>query len=453
MLTKINILFNIFLILPVFIFSQQQKQKSLSVTIYNQNLGVVRDVRSIDLKSGVSKIAITDVAQSIDPTSVHIKLNGDVLEQNYQYDLVSLNKILQKYVDNNIHLISNNNEIVEGTLLSSNGGQIVLRKPDGGLLMLPNIVNYRFSVGSLPEGLITKPTLLWTVDAARSGNQDVEISYQTAGMNWHAEYVALLNNDDSKIDLNCWVSIENNSGATYKNANLKLVAGDVNLVSNVVPRTYDIQGFQKSNMSAEQFKERGFFEYHIYDLQRSTTLSQNETKQISLFETPGIKVNKKYYYGSNYYYGNNAGKVAVIVEFDNTKENGLGIPLPKGKIRIYKTDGNSNEFIGEDMIDHTPNRERIKLKIGNAFDVLAEESQTDHKKISDKVYEDSYKITLKNRKQENIVVEVERNLGLNWEILNSNIKYTKKNAQTIVFHVPVNQDSETKLTYTVRYSY
>jgi hypothetical protein len=442
---------SIVLILPALLFAQQENQKSLSVTVYNQNLGVVRDVRNIDLKSGVSNIAITDVAQSIDPTSVHIKLNGEVLEQNYQYDLVSLDKILQKYVDNNIRLIGNNSEIIEGTLLSSNAGQIVLRKPDGGLLMLPNSGNYRFSVGSLPEGLITKPTLLWMVNTPKSGKQNVEISYQTTGMNWHAEYVALLNNNDTKIDLNCWVSIENNSGATYKNANLKLVAGDVNLVSNTPRPLYDM-ALQKTNTSGEQFQERGFFEYHIYDLQRPTTLAQNETKQISLFETPGIKINKKYYYGGSNYYGNNSGKVAVIVEFDNTKENGLGIPLPKGKIRIYKTDGESNEFIGEDLIDHTPNKERIKLKIGNAFDVLAEESQTDHKKISSKVYEDTYQITLKNRKQEDITVEVERNLGLNWEIINSSLKYTKKNAQTIIFEVPVQKDSETKLTYTVRYS-
>ena len=441
----------IILLPPAFLNAQQENQKSLSVTVYNQNLGVVRDVRSIDLKSGVSNIAITDVAQSIDPTSVHIKLNGEVFEQNYQYDLVSLGKILQKYVDSNIRLIGNNNEIIEGTLLSSNSGQIVLRKPDGGLLMLPNTGNYRFSVGSLPEGLITKPTLLWMVNTPKSGKQNVEISYQTAGMNWHAEYVALLNNNDTKIDLNCWVSIENNSGVTYKNANLKLVAGDVNLVRNAPRPVYDM-ALQKSNTSGEQFQERGFFEYHIYDLQRATTLAQNETKQISLFETPGIKITKKYYYGSGYYYGNNSGKVAVIVEFDNTKDNGLGIPLPKGKIRIYKTDGESNEFIGEDLIDHTPNKERIKLKIGNAFDVLAEESQTDHKKISNKVYEDTYQINLKNRKQEDITIEVERNLGLNWEIINSSLKYAKKNAQTIIFEVPVQKDSETKLTYTVRYS-
>ena len=163
---------------------------------------------------------------------MHIKLNGKFLNKIIN-TTCKPNKILQKYIDSNIELVANNNEIIEGTFLSSNGGQIVLRKPDSGLLMLPNTGNYRFSVGSLPEGLITRPTLLWTVNTPKAGKQNVEISYQTAGMNWHAEYVALLNDDDSKIDLNCWVSIENNSGATYKNANLKLVAGDVNLVNNI----------------------------------------------------------------------------------------------------------------------------------------------------------------------------------------------------------------------------
>ena len=453
MLKKICYFFYASLFVCITIYAQNSEQKSVSVTVYNQNLGVVRDIRDIDIKSGTSTIAITDVAQFIDPTSVHIKLNGDVLEQNYQYDLVSLDKILQKYIDREVHLIGDNNYEIEGTLLSYSGGEIVLRKKDGGLLMLPNTGKYRFSVGSLPEGLITKPTLLWLVKSPSSGRQEVEISYQTSGMNWHAEYVALLNKDDSKIDLNSWVSITNNSGAAFKNAKLKLVAGDVNLVNNIQPRPlYNVQVMHENTTAAEQFREKSFFEYHIYDLQRPTTLSQNETKQISLFEAPGIKVTKKYLYRSGFYYGNNPGKVSVIVEFDNTKENGLGIPLPKGKVRVYKSDGESNEFIGEDLIDHTPNKEKIKLKIGDAFDILAEETQTDHKQISDKVFENSYEIKIKNRKKEDVVVEVERNLGLNWEILDSSISYSKKNAQTVVFQVPVKKDDDTVLKYRVRYS-
>ncbi len=443
------------MLLPSLLIAQQTEQKSIAVTVYNQNLGVVKDVRNIDIKSGISTLAITDVAQNIDPTSVHINLNGDVLEQNYQYDLVSLYKILAKYIDRDIQLIGDNNEIIEGNLLSASNSQIVLRKKDGGLLMLPSLTGYRLSVGSLPEGLITKPTLLWMVHSPESGKQDVEISYQTSGMNWHAEYVVVLNKDDSKLDLNSWVSIENNSGTTFKNAKLKLVAGDLNLVKNQNQNVYASPELylRKSEIAGDQFQEKAFFEYHIYNLKRPTTLAQNETKQISLFEAQNIRVHKKYLYSNNYRSRTGQQKVAVIVEFENSKENSLGVPMPKGKIRVYKSDGESNEFIGEDMIDHTPKMEKIKLKIGDAFDILAEETQTDHKKISNKVFEDTYKITLKNRKEENVAVQVDRRLGLNWEILKSSLPFKKDDAQNISFQVPVKKNSETELTYTVRYSY
>jgi hypothetical protein len=248
--------------------AQEYNQKKLAVTVYNNNLGVVKDVREINLNSGLTNIAITDVAKLIDPTSVHIKLNGEVIEQNYQYDLVNLQKILQKYVDKQIQLVNEKNDFVEGKLLSASGNQIVLQKKDGGLLMIPNLDKYRLSVGNLPEGLITKPTLVWTVKSKKSGQQDVEISYQTRGMNWHAEYVAVLNKDDTRLDLNAWVSVENNSGTTYKNAKLKLVAGDVN-------RVQENKRLYKGRMQLEavadyaptpQFNEQSFFEYHIYNL-------------------------------------------------------------------------------------------------------------------------------------------------------------------------------------------
>ena len=437
--------------------AQQADQKSVAVTVYNSNLGVVKDLRTIDIKSGTSQIAITDVAQFIDPTSVHIDLDGEVLEQNYQYDLVSLDKILQKYIDKDIQLIGENSEFIEGKLLSSFGGQIVLQKKDGGLLMLPNVSKYRFSVGTLPEGLITKPTLLWTVNSPKSGKQDVEISYQTSGMNWHAEYVAVLNSDDTKLDLNSWVSIENKSGTTYKNAILKLVAGDVNLVKNQQRLAYQPQEVMVKGISQPQFQEKEFFEYHIYNLQRPTTLANNETKQISLFETSDVKAVKKYFYGGGQnYYSSNAsktGKVDVIVEFENTKENNMGMPMPKGKVRMYKPDGESLEFIGEDLIDHTPRNEKVRLKIGEAFDVLVEDVQTENKKITDRVWEQAYEVKFKNRKKEDIKVEVERFLGLNWEILNSSLSYKKKDTQNVIFNVPVPKDSETVLKFRVRYRY
>ncbi len=441
------------LALPTNKKGQKLNQKQLAVTVYNNNLGVIKDVREINLNEGLSEIKIVDVAQRIDPTSVNIKLNGNVIEQNYQYDLAHFNKILYKYIDKEISMINENNDLIEGTLLSSAGNNIVLQKKEGGLLMIPDISKYRFSVASLPEGLITKPTLVWQVNSNKSGKQDVKISYQTKGMKWHAEYVAVLNDDDTKLDLNSWVSIENNSGTTFKNAKLKLVAGDVNQVQNnrvMYKGSPQIRMSMDALEESKQFEEKEFFEYHIYNLERKTTLSQNETKQISLFESDNIDANKKYFYRSSGY--NNKGKVNVIVEFSNKKEQNLGVPMPKGKIRVYKSDGESVEFIGEDLIDHTPKNETIKLKIGDAFDVLAEEKQIDHKKITNRVYEQTYEVKIKNRKNEKVTVEVERYLGVNWKILDSSLQYKKKNAQTISFQVPVNKDDKTVLTYRVRYN-
>ena len=447
------------MLLPNILLCQSIEHKSLSVTVYNQNIGVIKDVREIDISSGSSEIKITGVAQQIDPTSVHIKLAGEVIEQNYRYDLVSLDKILRKFVNQNIRLISETNEIVEGKLLSAMGGQIVLEKPEGGLVMLPNVNKYRFSVDYLPEGLITQPTLVWQVISNSSGKQDVELSYQTRGMNWHAEYVVVLNEDDTKLDLKSWVSVDNQSGATYKNAKLKLVAGDVNLIQDIITRggRDNMYMMEKSSVDVQQFEEKSFFEYHIYNLQRPTTIFNNETKQISLFEASNVAANKKFFYGSisNRWYWNQQGqkKIAVIIEFENSEEYGLGVPMPKGKVRVYKSDGESLEFVGEDMIDHTTTKEKVKLKIGDAFDIVADEVQTENIQISSKVWEQVFEITFKNRKKEDVVIEVERNLGTNWEILKSSFDYKKKDAFRVTFSVPVKADGESKLTFKIRYRY
>lgn len=437
-----------------YLITTAQTQKSVFVTAYNNNLGVVKDIRSIDLQEGKNQITLTDVAELIDPTSVHIKIKANVLEQNFQYDLVSLSKILQKYIDKNIQLISPEGNLTEGKLLSSFGNQIVLQKNDGGLIMIPNVDKYTLNVNSLPEGLITKPSLIWNVESKKTEKADVEITYQTRGINWHAEYVAVLNKDDSMLDLNSWVSLENQSGSTYKDANLKLVAGDVNLIQAPQPKYI---GMRKDVMVAEtapQFEEKEFFEYHIYNLQRPTTLANNETKQISLFEASNIKANKKYLYSNSYSYNqSNSRKVKTIIEFVNSYKNNLGLPFPKGKVRVYKSDGKSVEFVGEDLIDHTPKDEKINLTIGEAFDIVVEDVQTDNKKLSDKASEQTWEIKIKNRKNENVVVEVERNLGFNWEIKMSNIDYKKKDSRTITFQVPVKANSESVLKYVVRYNY
>jgi hypothetical protein len=438
-----------FLALSLILSAQDYNRKEINLTIYNSNLGVVKDLREINIDKGTTEIKLSDVAKLIDPTSVHIKLDGNILEQNYQYDLVSTDKILQKYIDRDINLIDEDGNLISGKLLSVYGGQYVIQNPNGGLTLIPNIDKYKIKVESLPEGLITKPTLVWLVQSNNSGKKDVEVTYQTGGLSWSAEYVVLLNENDTKLDLNSWVSINNRSGASYKDANLKLIAGDLNLVRsrdypNMVKAQYDAGVMMEA---APQFEEKSFFEYHIYDLQRKTNVLDNETKQIALFESENVSINKKYLHQSG------SNKVGVYVEFKNSSENNLGIPMPKGKVRVYKSDGESPQFIGEDMIDHTPKNEKLSLKIGEAFDITAEEKMTDSRKITNKINEQDYEITIKNRKEEAVSVNIEKYFGLNWKITSSNFDFKKVDASKVEWILPVDSDNETILKFTVRYEY
>lgn len=453
-----KIWFLLLLIVSVTItFAQEADRKSVAVTIYNDNLAVVKDLRSFNISEGRSTIEMTDVAQMLNAATVHIGIDGEVLEQNYRYDLVSFDKILQRYIDRDIQLFNEKGEMFEGTLLSSFGGQIVLKKQDGGLLMLPSTEDYRISVTELPEGLKTRPTLIWDILAEKSGKQDVEISYHTGGMRWSAEYVAVLSDDEKTLDLNAWVSIDNQSGATYKDAKLKLVAGDVNRAKSVyVNGAIPKEARTFAMVEDAGFEEQQFFEYHIYNLQRPTTLANREQKQITLFEAGKIAVNKKYLYSNSYKHGKTHsanGKVAIVLEFNNSEENNLGMPMPKGTVRVNKSDGESIEFIGEDFIDHTPKDEDVELYIGNAFDITAEEKTSDTRKISQKVRETDFEITFKNHKDKAVSIEVVRNIGANGKIINSNVKDKKEDAYTSKFDVNVNADSEFTLKYTVRYSY
>lgn len=435
--------------------SAQDSGEGLSVTVYNDNLGIIRDIRPLTLKKGANTIELGSVSQMIDATSVRIKFDGTVLEQNYQYDLVSMVKILERYINKEVTLIGEKEEVITGTLLSVANNQAVIKKSDGGLMLLPALGKYRISVDALPEGLITTPTLKVDLNANKAGRQNLELAYMTGGMKWHAEYVAVLDKEDKKMDLNAWVSIENTSGTSYNNAKLKLVAGDVNLLKSDYnqynPRVSD--GLYMEKSSAPQFTENEFFEYHIYTLQRPSTIANNEVKQISLFEASSIPVVKKYQFISDYYSAAGKKDVSVMVEFENKEEYGLGIPMPKGKVRIYKSDGGSLEFIGEDKTDHTPRNEKISLKMGNAFDLVAEEKMENYKQISDRVHEATFILTLKNRKKESVTINVIKNAGFNWEVKKNNFEYTKRDASSIEFNIPVQPDAEVELRYTIRYSY
>lgn len=455
--------------------SVQSASAGVDLTVYNQNVALVKDKRTLALKQGMNSVRFSDVASQIDPTSVQFTSLSDpsgthVVEQNYAYDLVGTQKIVQKYLDQTVSLVTEDGTRYSGKLLSGTD-DVILQGEDGQVtsVKLGRVREIKFP--QLPGGLITRPTLIWTVDAASQGNQDAQVTYLTNGINWKANYVVVVDAKDTSMNLNGWVTIDNQSGATYPDARLKLVAGDVRRVTPQ-PAAKDMQfrgAAPEATAAPQQFSQQSFFEYHLYTLQRPTTLNNRETKQIEFTTAANVAVNKLFVYDGasalRFYgypiadasYGKTSDtKVAVMLEFKNSEANKLGIPLPKGTIRVYKVDSDGgNQFVGEDNIDHTAKDETLRLNIGNAFDVVGERKQTNFVKINDKTIEESYEIKLRNHKTEAVQVRTVEHLfrWSNWQITKSNQDYAKTDAQTIEFRVTVPPDGEQTVTYTVRYSW
>ncbi|MEO0094071.1 MAG: DUF4139 domain-containing protein [candidate division WOR-3 bacterium] len=465
---KLNFILSIVLMWSIGLFAQ------VELTVYNQNLGLVKEQRTIRLKKGLNEINFTDVASQIDATSVHFKSITapdavTVLEQNFEYDLVSRDKLLQKYIDKGIEMVrrfgvsGEKVETLKGTLLSTRDG-LTLKVGDNIYLNPTGEV----ILAKLPEGFVTKPTLNWLLNSEQAGEHKVEVGYLTNGINWNADYVIVVDKDDKKIDLNGWVTINNQSGATYRDAKLKLIAGDIHRVSPPSVPTYDRMLFAEKAAAAPQFEEKPFFEYHMYTLQRTTTIRDNETKQIEFAQASQVPVRKLFiydgsripFYGYSQYsradqrFGTQSNKeVMVMLEFKNSKDNNLGIPLPKGRMRVYKEDTDKTlQFIGEDWIEHTPKDEPVRIYLGNAFDIVGERVQTDFKRGDDWVIE-SYKITLRNHKDDAVEIKVVEHLyrWSNWKIIEKSQDYEKRDARTIEFTLPIPANSERAITYTVRY--
>jgi hypothetical protein len=438
----------------------RESQKDVMVTIYNGNLGLVKDARDVRLPAGTTEVQFKDVAAQIDPTTVHLKSLTDpaglrILEQNYEYDLVSSGKLMEKYVGKKVRLYGSDGTYVEATLLSTNGpvfdinGQIHLGHH--GRIVLP----------ALPENLVSQPTLVWLLRNQADRPQRVEASYLTGGITWRADYVMVINPSDTRADLTGWVTVDNKSGATYGNAALKLVAGDVNRARDQrrESRMMDIAAKAASAESASRdFASEGLFEYHLYTLDGRTTIKDNQIKQLALMSAADVPVKKQLiYYGAQEYYRNAYGmpvsnqKIAAYLEIRNSKDNRLGLPLPKGKVRVYKADGGgSQQFIGEDWIDHTPKDERVKIKLGNAFDVVGERTQKDWRKIASNLYEVEWEISLRNHKAEAQTVTVIEPVPGDWQVLASTHTWEKVEAHTLKYEIPVPKESTVKLTYRVR---
>ncbi len=445
---------------------------------------MVRQERAIRLENGRSTVKFTDVAALIDPTTVTFTSLSEphtrVLEQNFQFDLVSTDKLLLKYLDRPITVeraVGNQATTVSGTLLSSIDG-LVLRANDGSIHALQGYSSVRFP--DLPGGLNTKPTLVWDILSPRAGDQRTRVTYQTGGVTWWADYNLIFNEgkeaNSGVLDLSAWVSIINQSGATYPDAKLKLIAGDVHRAPD--PSQVIVTGrraLQEADAfaAAPAFEQKSFFEFHLYTLGRPATLPNNSTKQIELFDQakqiPAKKV--MVYYGLNmgpYEYPNpvtdrNLGveankKVDVYLEFKNDKQFGLGVPLPAGRIRVSQLDAaDANlEFIGEDRIDHTPKDETVRVKLGSAFDVVGERRQTDFA-VDTKArwLEEAFEIKVRNHKEQPVEVIVKENLyrWSKWTILSKTHDFTKEDARTIHLPVKVAKDGETIVRYRVRYTW
>jgi len=463
---KLTLFFASVLILVTSLVFAEQKE-GIEVTIYNQNFGLIKDRRTLGLKKGINDIRFSDVAAQIEPTSVHFKsltspLGCVIQEQNYEYDLVNANKLLTKYIDKKIKVITKDDKIYEGILMSFDGENIIINQNNTLSMVCRKDSIREISFPELPEGLITRPTLMWQIDNDKAGSHLTEVSYLTQGITWNADYVAVVNQDDSSIDLSGWVTIDNKSGTAYKDAGLKLIAGEVHRAEEERAGVVFDKMMRVEEAAAPQFEEKAFFEYHMYTLQRRTTVKDNQTKQIALLAAADIPVTKLFVYdpavdyGWRYYREAQTAKeqkVKVKVEIINSKKNNLGMPLPKGKIKVYKKDSDGSlQFIGEDRIDHTPKDEKIRLYLGDAFDVVGERKSTNYRAGNDWA-EESFEISLRNHKESDIEVNVLEHLWryANWKIIEKSQEFTKKDAQTIEFRVSVPKNDETKITYTVRY--
>lgn len=442
---------------------------------------IVKEIRTASLQPGINELQFTDVAEFIDPTTVSFTDLShpdatSVLEQNFRFDLVSPAKLLDRYIDQAIGVyvqMGDTTELVEGTLLSSANNSLVIQTKDG--IRVVNSLGQSIQLRDLPEGLITRPTLLWKIDTSAGGDHKFRTAYQTNGMTWRADYNIVVNDDSTRADVGAWVSLLNLSGATFENARLKLIAGDVQRIQpHQQIYTMTAKRMRDAPEARAGFEEKSFFEYHLYTLPRRTDIQSNTTQQITLFPTAhDVNVEKTLvYFGQpqaqhwrfsspmeDRNLGTNSNtKVDVYLKVDNKESNHLGMPLPKGKIRVFQRDDADDtlEFIGEDLIDHTAKDETLLIKLGQSFDVVGARTQTDFE-INTGVHRivETFEIRLRNHKtaDQKVIIREPLYRWSNWEITRNSDAFEKIDSRMIHVPVTVPADGEKVVTYTVRYTW
>jgi hypothetical protein len=445
--------------------SDGSARESVSVTVYNSNFGLVREARKVELGEGRVALNYADVSAHIQPETVHIKSLDDpaaltVLEQNYRYDLLTPEKLLEKYVGKKLRVARYNeklgtDEIKDAEVLAVEGGAVL--RIDGEIVTgFPG----RYLFPSLPENLVAKPTLVWLLGSTLP-KQRVEVTYLTSGMSWQADYVLVLAEDETRGDLNGWVTLSNQSGTSFPKAELKLVAGDV---QRVMPPQDEMAEMDMAEAAAPpaaprpSFQQESLFEYHLYTLERPTDLLDKEQKQVSLLEAHGAPLKKRlllrgldFWYRSRYGQVLDKQKVSAYVVLQNSEKNKLGMPLPKGTVRVYKADkSGALQFVGEDAIDHTPRDEEIEIKLGQSFDVVADQKQTTFRQLGKCVTESDWELSLRNHKDKVETVDVEEPVSGDFTVVKSSHPAGKKDAHTFTFSIVVPARGTVNVTYTVR---
>lgn len=464
------VLFSLLLTLPAGaeIVTTAKDQHSVSLTIYNSDLALIRDRRNIDVRAGEQTLAFKEISSKIQPETAVLQGGAiDVLEQNYEYDLLSPDSLLRKYVGRQITLVRTRGDdeeeyTVNAKVLSVAGG-VVLKVGDH----IETGLHGRVLYPDVPSNLREKPTLTLLVESATEGQQQLELSYLSGGLSWKADYIAELNQQENRIDLQGWVTLNNSSGGRYDNATLQLVAGDVHRVQTgrerMMPAATQMLESRK-NAAQKDMQRESLFEYHLYTLGRPTTILDNQSKQVALLQENDGICSKQLVLRSPHpnYYWNKVGKIAegvgvdVFLRLKNDKASNFGSPKPAGTVRVYKEDGSGFlQFIGEDSIDHTPEDEIIKIRLGKAFDVTADRIQTDFSVVrgtnkGQRIYESEYKLTLKNAKDEPVQVKVEEIIPGDWQIISESQRHNKEDATTVSWPVPVAAKGSTTLEYRVR---
>ncbi|MBL8665367.1 MAG: DUF4139 domain-containing protein [Candidatus Odyssella sp.] len=436
------------------------EQTAVAVAIYNDDLALVRDSRRLALDQGRNRLALVDVsAQLRAQTALLAAADGTqlrTLEQNLEFDLLTPQKLLEKSVGKEVTIVKTHPQTGEETRLRA----LVLSTASGVVLKIGNEIHTsapgRIVFDSVPPNLRDRPTLTIDLEASRAGTVAAELTYLTGGLSWNADYVAQLNDKEDKLDLNGWVTLVNRSGTTYRDAKLQLVAGDPNRVRAGMERSRDEARPAPAPKSA--MRTEAVFDYHLYELERPTTIAENQQKQVALLSAGAVAVEKRYLltsYGQHYrsrFTVPGTVKAEIWLHFSNDKKSNLGIPLPRGVVRVYKRDSSGKAvFVGEDSINHTAEGERVRLKVGQAFDVSGIRTQTDFRsEVSWQIYESAYKIELNNAKADPVVVTIQETIPGDWTMLGESSRHTKVTSSLVEWNVPVPAKGKAELSFRVR---